>query len=211
MRSATRSVTPRDVFRHAGRNLGESATEPNHCRVESGVRVMAGTSGNLSPSAPVRVLHCNETVIVADAGCVCIAIWRGRVTKGPFELQRSGLAEVVQRNRAGAGFLCIVENAAKPPEDTLRRASAEMILSHEERLKCVACVIEGQGFMAAVNRGALAGMVLLLRNRKTEVSIFPRVTEASRWMSQHVGIPPVGEFVETVEGLRSRFPPLAPG
>jgi hypothetical protein len=153
-------------------------------------------------------MHWDETVVVAETGSLCVVIWRGAVTKVPFEWQRSGLAEVVERHPHGAGFLCVVEASAKPPEEELRRASSQMILAHGEKLKCVACVMEGEGFRAAINRGALAGMYLLLRNKKSPVSVFAKVPEAVRWMGEHIEIQPPDELVSTVETIRSRLPAL---
>jgi hypothetical protein len=168
---------------------------------------MQRTSRN--PPRTSRVIHWDETVVVAETGALCVVIWRVAVTKVPFEWQRSALAEVVLRNPHGAAFLCVVEQSAKPPEDELRRASSQMILSHGEQLKCVACVMEGEGFRVAINRSALSGMILLLRNRKSPVSVFAKVPEAVRWMSEHIEIPAIGELVSTVENIRSYLPMLA--
>lgn len=160
-----------------------------------------------SAGRTVRLLHCDETVVVAETGELCVVIWRGAVTKEPFERQRAGLAEVVKRRPDGAGFICVVERTAKPPEgDELRRASSEMISVHGDRLKCVACVMEGEGFKTAINRGALAGMVLLLRNKKTAVSVFATVTEAAVWMGKHMGSRPKDEIVSVVDHIRSQLP-----
>jgi hypothetical protein len=154
----------------------------------------------------IRLIHCDSAVAVAETGAICVVIWRGAVTKVPFEWQRHGLDEVVKRHPRGAAFLCLVEATAKAPEDELRRASSQMVQVHGEQLKCVACVIEGQGFKAAINRGALAGMVLLLRNKKTAVSVFAQLREAARWMAGHIEMRSVDDFTRTVEDIRSKFP-----
>src|SRR5258708_39793333 len=149
-----------------------------------------------------RVFHCDETLVVAETGSICVAIWRGAVTTLPFEWQRSGLAEVVERHTHGAGFLCVVEPTAKAPDDELRRASSQMVASHGERLKCVACVIEGEGFVASINRGALASMVLLVRNRKSPMSVFANVQVAARWMAQYIELPAPGDFTAIINDIR---------
>jgi hypothetical protein len=153
------------------------------------------------------MLRGNDAVAVGESGGVCVVIWRGAVTTEPFELQRAGLAEIVDGNPDGAALLCIVEPTAKPPDDALRKASSQMIAAHGERLRCVACVIEGEGFKNAINRGALAGMVLLLRNKKTAVSVFATVREALQWMSGYVEVRSVTDFEATAEYIRSTFPP----
>jgi hypothetical protein len=166
---------------------------------------MRGPSRNTVQA--VRLLPGDEAVAVGENGNICVVVWRGAVTEAPFELQRSGLAEVVARNPEGAGLLCVVERTAKPPEDTLRRASSQMIAAHGERLRCVACVIEGEGFKTAINRGALAGMVLLLRNKKTAVSVFATVREALVWMSRYLEVRPMADFAANVDYIRTTFPP----
>jgi len=162
-----------------------------------------------SPFGRVRVLHSTETVAVAESGSICIVIWRGAVTKEPFEWQRAALAEIVKLHPGRAGFMCVIESTAKPPQDELRRASSQMVLGHGERLKCVACVIEGEGFSTAVHRGVLAGMVLLLRNLKSAVSVFAKVDDAARWMGQFNARPHGEELASIVEQVRSGLTPRA--
>ena len=167
---------------------------------------MQGSVRNLNV---VRVIRCDETLIVAETGPLCVTVWRGSATAKPFEWQRAGLSETIQRHPRGAAFLCVVETGSKPPEDDLRKASAQMIVSHGDRLKATAVAIEGEGFMAAINRGVLTGMILLThRGRKSPISVFGTVTDGARWLGQHIALPPLDELVATVEHIRSRLPPL---
>ncbi len=154
-----------------------------------------------------RVLFCGDGLAVAEIGPVCVVIWRDAVTRSRFEKQKAGLAEVVARHQGEAGFLCIVEPTAAPPDDQLRRASTEMIESHENRLKCVAGVIEGSGFKAAVTRSVMSGMALLLARRQAPVQYFARVDIAARWMAKLIGVDPP-QFVAGVEALRARLAPV---
>jgi hypothetical protein len=152
------------------------------------------------------MIRCDQTICVAETGPVCVVIWRGAVTKMPFEWQRAGLAETVQRHPRGAAFMCVVEMSAKPPDDELRKASAQLVLSHGDRLKCTACVIEGEGFLTAMHRGALTGMILLTMKRKSLISVFATVREGARWMREQLMLPPEEELISSVEYIRSRFP-----
>jgi hypothetical protein len=154
----------------------------------------------------VRMIRCDGTIAVAETGPVCVAIWRGAVTKTPFEWQRAGLAETVQRHPRGAAFMCVVETSAKPPDDELRKASAQLILSHGDRLKCTACVIEGEGFVTAMHRGVLTGMILLTMKRKSLISVFATVPDSVRWMREYLPLPSEQEIISSVEYVRSRFP-----
>jgi hypothetical protein len=152
-----------------------------------------------------RLIHGDDALAVGEVGAICVVVWNGKVTAEPFEKQRAGLAEVVARHPEGAAFLCLVQSTAKPPEDDLRKASSQMIQAHVGRLKCVACVMEGEGFKAAINRGAVAGMVLLLRDRKLPVSVFAKVDAAADWMSRHMEVRSTRSLVAGVEEIRSYF------
>jgi hypothetical protein len=157
----------------------------------------------------VRLLSYEQDLAVAEVGVVCVALWRGAVTRALFQRQRSGLTEVVGRHPGGAGFLCVVENTSKPPDDTeLRRASVHMVVEHGDKVKCVACVVEGDGFRSAINRGALTGMVLLQRGKLPPFSIFASVPEATPWVARHLSIHSADELTSAVELIRSRMPAL---
>jgi hypothetical protein len=155
----------------------------------------------------IRILHSGDGVAVGEVGPVCIVIWREAVIKSRFDRQAAGLAEVVKRNPEGACFICVVEPTAAPPDDKLRTASVEMVASHGEKLKCVACVIEGTGFRAAVGRSVLSGMALIFGRRETPLSFFANTSAATRWMVQYIKINPL-EIVKSVETVRKALAPI---
>lgn len=138
-------------------------------------------------------------------GCVCVVIWRGAVTPPTFEKQRASLALVVKNNPAGAAFICVIEPTAKPPSDTLRRASVEMISSHKSVLRANAVVVEGQGFSAALTRGVISGMRLVFRE-DTPSKVFASVAEAATWVGGMLNNPPSERMmVEGVTQIRSQI------
>lgn len=159
-------------------------------------------------NGPERVIWCEDGIAVAEVGGICVVIWRDAVVPHRFSKQASGLAEVVGHHPHRAGFLCVIEPTAKPPDDKLRRASQEMIQSHEARLCCTACVIEGTGFKAAVTRSALASIGLLIANRKSPITFFAAVPEAAHWMNKFMPIASIPQLAASVENLRAMLPPL---
>ena len=159
-------------------------------------------------NGPERVIWCDDGIAVAEVGGLCVVIWRDAVVPHRFSKQASGLAEVVGSHPHRAGFLCVIEPTAKPPDDKLRRASQEMIQSHEDRLCCTACVIEGTGFKAAVTRSALSSISLLIANRKAPISYFATVQQAGHWMNKLVPIASIPQLATSVENLRAMLPPL---
>jgi hypothetical protein len=155
--------------------------------------------------APVstRLLHHDATLAAAEVGQTCVVIWRGEVTAVPFERQRTAFDEVMGAHPDGAAFLCLVERTAKAPGDELRRASLKMILNHVDRLRCVACVIEGDGFVASINRSALSAMMLLAGPQKTPFAVFAKMGEAAIWMRRYLDIGSTDGFISAVEHVRS--------
>jgi hypothetical protein len=153
----------------------------------------------------VRVLHCADGLALAEVGGHFVAIWRSGVTKPLFEWQRHCLVESLQRHPKGAAFMCVIEPTCKPPDDELRRASADMIAENENRLRCVAVVIEGDGFRAAIARSVLSGMVLLFPNRRVPVSYFSTVRDATEWVARHAPVQTTEGFVAGVSRVRARM------
>lgn len=138
---------------------------------------------------------------------MCVVIWRDAVVLSRFEKQKQGLAAVVAQNPGKAAFLFVVEPTAAPPDERLRKASMQMIADHQGGLRCVAGVIEGTGFKASVTRSVLAGITLLLGKRDVPITYFSRVSEATRWVAEHVVVDPT-QLATAVESVRSRLSPF---
>jgi serine/threonine protein kinase len=137
-----------------------------------------------------RVMHESEGLLVAELGPICVAVWREAVTLPRFELQRSGLAEVVNRHTAGAGFMCVIEKGSLPiPDGELRRASTKMVASHGARLACVAVVIEATGFSSALIRSGITAMTFFTGTYDVvPPSIFSNTRHAINWIAEFLPI-----------------------
>jgi hypothetical protein len=120
-------------------------------------------------------------------------------------VSRHGLEHVVRANAEGAGFLCVVEPTSPVPSLELQRASGNMIAIHRARLKYVACVIEGDSMRAAIVRGVLNGMRLLVTGR-IAVGFWGTVGEAAKGLSEALPIGAAEPFAECVETVRSLLP-----
>jgi hypothetical protein len=132
-----------------------------------------------------RILSVGDGLGVAEVGTVCLVVWRGPVVSEPFKRQRNAVDDIVQRYPRRAGFVCVAEQAAKPPDDKLRKASIEMVTSKANGLACVACVIEGSGFRAAANRSVLSGMALLVSKDIAAIKFVATVADAAPWVVKH--------------------------
>lgn len=149
------------------------------------------------------VIWSEHSLGIAALGRVCIVVWRDDVTVERFRRQELALQEVVRRYPREAGFMCVVEAGTSPPDERLRAASAEMINAHGDRLRCLACVIEGSGFRAALTRSALSGIALLMARR--ELKFTATVSAAAAWMAPRCGVLPPTKLVDVCEDLRTQM------
>jgi hypothetical protein len=163
--------------------------------------VMAQVSATL-PRA--RVLTQGDGLIMAEYGPVCLALWRKKSTRERFERQKTALDEVVRKRPGEVAFVCVIESTSEPPDDDIRRESSQMITRHGAKLKGVACIIEGDGFRAAITRSVLSGIVLFIRN-KAPIKMFATVAHASEWVRTLVPLGPSQPFLREVEGLRAQL------
>lgn len=165
---------------------------------------------NQAPS--LRVGHVGDGLAIGEVGNICLVIWRAPVTRPRFDIQREKLTQAVRRQREGAGLFCVIEPTATPPNDELRRASADMIREHHSQLRCIACVVEGTGFVNALGRSALSAMALLVGPRQVPFSVFGTVGAAATWTAPHVKIRDSASVLQAVESLRASLEPWnAPG
>jgi len=157
-------------------------------------------------SAPVgpalRVINDAEGLLLASFGPVLVAWWTSKPTPETFELQRSELEARVQANPGRQLFMCVVSASAPPPEQAERDASSKMITVHGDQLAGCACVIEGQGFRAAITRTVLTGIVLLIRT-PSPVVFFENVAEAQIWLQSRATRTNLTDLASELERLRA--------
>ena len=154
---------------------------------------------------PLRVVRVCNGLAVGEVSNVCIVVWREPVNRVRFDTQRDALTEVIARHPERAGFLCVIEPTAEPPNDELRRASAEMVRVNQRGLRCIACVVEGTGFKNAIARSALSGIALLLGTREVPFSVFGTVSAATTWMAPHVDMRDAVSIASAVEAVRAEI------
>ena len=157
----------------------------------------------INASSPARIVETADGVAVGEVSNICIVVWRREVTWPRFVVQRNGLADVIGRHPNGVGFLCVIEPTAAPPDDGIRRAVADMVRRHQAALRCIACVVEGEGFRNAVARSALSAMALLVRARTAPLKILGSLGEAATWMLRHVETGKSAEIVRAVATVRA--------
>jgi hypothetical protein len=138
---------------------------------------------------------------MAELRGVSIAIWRRKPNRELFEIQKKCLDDVVARNKGKAAYVCVVEPTSEPPDDDIRKASSQMVSSHEKNLKCVALVIEGTGFRSAITRTVLSGIVMLIRT-PAPIKFFDITKSACVWVGTQLPAARDG-LLEEIESLRT--------
>jgi hypothetical protein len=153
-------------------------------------------------------MHLADGLVVGEIGPVCVAIWRDEVDLPRFEMQAGALAVVTGKHPGKSAFVCIVEATCAAPDEDLRKRSVALVKQHEARLACVAAVIEGTGFRAAITRSVLSGMARLLPSRgRARRGFFANVRAAGTWVSELVDVDAVSFELAVEEWRASLAPP----
>jgi serine/threonine-protein kinase len=151
----------------------------------------------------VQPLACLDELVAAEIGAGCVVVWRAPVTRTLFDIQRAALHRVAGKHAERVAFLCVIgAESWPPPSDEVRRASAQMVASLEDRLAYAACVVEGDWFRVATARTVLGGMRLLVPTRVMS-GTFADVRSAAAEIARYVASISPERFASSVEILRS--------
>jgi hypothetical protein len=152
-----------------------------------------------------HVKHLGPGLVVGELGPVCVTIWRDEVDAERFEKQAEGVASIARRFPRKSAYVCIVEPTCAPPDEALRKRSIALVNDHDDSLACVAGVIEGTGFRAAITRSVLAGIALFFRNRAPH-HFFSDVPGMAAWVAQKVDVD-AAQLASAIEQWRASLPP----
>jgi len=134
----------------------------------------------------MQVLSVVDGFATAEVGRTCILLWRSVVDEARFRLQRQAMEQVASRYPGDAVILCIFEPTSEPPPQALREAASTLLNQLAPKLRCVAYVIEGTGFRAAMIRGVLSS-IELVRRSAYPARYFATVADASAWIAVETG------------------------
>jgi hypothetical protein len=123
----------------------------------------------------LQVLQWEDVFVVIDDG-------RGRASDYDV-LVRGVLAEQASRYAIGLGCLVIIPVDAKPPSEPVREAIKASLAVVP--LRCLCWLVEGAGFHAAMVRGVLTGLRLVV-SRPYDTHVSRDLEEALRWMLPHL-------------------------
>ena len=150
-----------------------------------------------------RAHYIDEGLVMLEIGSTCIAIWRDEPTEFQFGRQLVAFRNVIEEHAKKVGFLCIIGETSHPPKESIRKATMRMFDEHREQVACLASVIEGRGFRAAITRSVLSGMTHMFGSREFPAKITDSITHAAQWMANYSDIGALDVFATTVESYRS--------
>lgn len=160
----------------------------------------------------MKVLCLVEGLATAEVGRTCVLLWRGVVNESRFQIQREAMEYVTERHPGEAAILCVIEPTSEPPPQALRQAASALLSELGPKLRCVAYVIEGSGFRAAMIRGVLSG-IELVRRSSYPARYFATVAQAAAWVAVTTNSGSL-QLAEAAQQLRDRMDaqdePLAP-
>jgi len=167
---------------------------------------MASSKVDPQPPVTLRVTHNADGLLMGMLGPICLALWQSKPTPERFAIQRAQLHAAIAREPGKLTFLCVVTPEAEPPDEAERKASAEMITSQGGKLLGVACVIEGDGFRAAITRTVLAGIVFVIRS-PVPIKLFDSVLHAAPFLARCLSRSSLPELNAEFERARTLLNP----
>jgi hypothetical protein len=155
----------------------------------------------------VHVLSLVEGLATAEVGTCCALLWRGAVTEARFQLQKEAMEHLTGLYPGEASIICVIEPASEPPNQELRQKASKLLTELGPKIRCVAFVVEGNGFRAAMIRGVLSSVELLKRDKSYPTRYFGHVAHAATWIETQTTQPATG-IASGVAYMRQRMDSL---
>jgi hypothetical protein len=120
------------------------------------------SEGALGAPAKVQLVDVHAERHNAIGGLGNLVVWVSYYVPGWsfFERVLAVARNALQAYPAGIAFVVVIDSAARPPESESRQAILRFYGELRGVVRCVAHVVEGEGFGAAAKRGALAIMTM---------------------------------------------------
>lgn len=155
----------------------------------------------------VHVLSLVEGLATAEVGHCCVLLWRGAVTEARFQLQKEAMEHLTSLYPGEASIMCVIEPASEPPNQELRHKAGKLLTELGPKIRCIAFVVEGTGFRAAMIRGVLSSVELLKRDKSHPTRYFGNVAHAATWIGTQ-STQPASEIISGAAYLRQRMDSL---
>ena len=144
-------------------------------------------------------------IALTELGNTFISVWRRQATLQTLKLVREVQGRFIAANPGGIGVVTVMEPVSVRPLNGEERAAAAAIArDFAPSTLASAYVFEGQGFIPAMSRAAVAG-VLLLSRVKYPNRVFATVDDGARWLAQKLPPLDVPALARCIEEARARI------
>jgi hypothetical protein len=126
--------------------------------------------------------YVDEALAIGSVSNIVVVTWRGEKTPERAASERRSVLAITSEHPGDTFALFVIKPSAPPPNEAMRRVSAQMVRAAEQDLRAVAVVIEGTGFTAAVARAVLTALELLTGGHTFPSKYFSDVHDATRWL-----------------------------
>jgi hypothetical protein len=141
--------------------------------------------------------------LFAGQDALFLAIWHA--APDMVGVRRIGLAleRHAKRHPEGFAIVVVIEPGARPPGAEARALMARDLKKHESFTKCMAIVLEGEGFAIAAIRAVL-GTLSLMSKQSAPTHIFPTTDACIAWLSRQpiFARTSAKELANTIERVR---------
>jgi hypothetical protein len=128
-----------------------------------------------------EVYLADDDQCVALYGPVFILIARREPTTDLARRTEPALAKLAQRFNGKGGMIAVIKANVRPPSEKGRERIMRSMRACETAVSCGAMVIEGEGFVAAANRGAMT-MMLMAVGPSYAIKVFGTVARAATFL-----------------------------
>jgi hypothetical protein len=129
----------------------------------------------------LQVVIDRENLWVGHYGHVCIAYPRGETDAALITDVGRGVNILFKRVPTGIGLLMVIGTGSPAPVGEVREAAVKMFSEFEPKLKALAALVEGEGFVAAAKRSVFTFLISRVL-RKKPVKTFAQIGQAADWM-----------------------------
>jgi hypothetical protein len=135
--------------------------------------------------ANLRVLYLDEAHAVGALGEVLIMLSRAEPSLEFLQRTVRLIQDTAREHPEGLGLFVVISADAKPPSDAARQYFARSVTEYGQKVRAMARIVEGIGFLAAAKRSAIA-MIQLVSRLPFPAKVFGTQTEAAVWLTQEI-------------------------
>ncbi len=161
----------------------------------------SASAASAAEAITVTPLHDDEAFRAGRVGDVVVIHWRRPPTLASAAAMDRAVARAV-RELAGrpCTIMPIIDASVRAPDPEARAALARAVERHDAAVAGVAYVVRGEGFQAAVLRGAITSVMILSRPSHT-TKVFASIADATAWLEKRRARPLAERPEDLIAGI----------